>query len=244
MAVLLRNVGVPARMAAGYAPGEIEADSGRRFVRDTDSHGWVQVYFPQFGWIDFEPTPNWPVYTRPTLGTAPIDLSFSRSTEKDLFAEGEFKGDATEGDAGSRNDTFLGSLPFDPLKLVIPIGITLGALAAIWLVSQVVWNLGLARATPVEKVYTKMSRLGGFAGIGRSDNLTPSEYARTLGDAIPSIASSAQGIAWTFSSDRYGRGEPDEAELDRLQQAWKSVRSSLAARALRRLLPGSGGHQP
>jgi transglutaminase-like putative cysteine protease len=60
MTILLRSAGVPARMAAGYASGEFEAGSTRRAVKDSDSHGWSQVYFPEHGWIDFEPTPNWP----------------------------------------------------------------------------------------------------------------------------------------------------------------------------------------
>ena len=60
MTVMLRAVGVPARLAAGYAAGEIPEGGGRRAVRDSDSHGWTQVYFPEYGWIDFEPTPKWP----------------------------------------------------------------------------------------------------------------------------------------------------------------------------------------
>ena len=60
MTVLLRSVGVPARLAAGYSAGDLEDGASRRAVMDSDSHGWSQVYFPDFGWIDFEPTPNWP----------------------------------------------------------------------------------------------------------------------------------------------------------------------------------------
>ena len=60
MTVMLRAVGVPARLAAGYAAGEVPEGGSRRAVRDSDSHGWTQVYFPEYGWIDFEPTPNWP----------------------------------------------------------------------------------------------------------------------------------------------------------------------------------------
>ena len=60
MTVMLRSVGVPSRLAAGYAAGEFEDGAARRAVKDSDSHGWSQVYFPGYGWIDFEPTPNWP----------------------------------------------------------------------------------------------------------------------------------------------------------------------------------------
>ncbi|MDE2824048.1 MAG: transglutaminase-like domain-containing protein, partial [Chloroflexota bacterium] len=63
MTVMLRSVGVPARMAAGYAPGLLN-EAGQRVIRDHDSHVWTQVYFPDYGWIDFEPSPNWPEHDR------------------------------------------------------------------------------------------------------------------------------------------------------------------------------------
>ena len=76
MAVMLRAVGVPARLAAGYAPGEFEPDVGLRAIRDTDSHGWVQVYFPGYGWIDFEPTTRWPGHDREIKsGADPDDIT-------------------------------------------------------------------------------------------------------------------------------------------------------------------------
>ena len=59
MAVLLRSVGVPARFANGYTPGEPVA--GDRFVvRGFDSHAWTEVYFPGVGWVPFDPTPAEP----------------------------------------------------------------------------------------------------------------------------------------------------------------------------------------
>ena len=71
MTVMLRAVGVPARLAAGYAAGEVPEGGGRRAVRDSDSHGWTQVYFPEYGWIDFEPTPHWPEAAQFTSTSAP-----------------------------------------------------------------------------------------------------------------------------------------------------------------------------
>ena len=54
MVMMLRSQGVPARMAAGFAQGEL--DGNRYVVRERDAHTWVEVYFPGYGWIEFEPT--------------------------------------------------------------------------------------------------------------------------------------------------------------------------------------------
>ena len=58
MAVMLRSVGIPARLATGYTMGDKVADQDVYVVRDSHSHGWVEVYFPNYGWIGFEPTPG------------------------------------------------------------------------------------------------------------------------------------------------------------------------------------------
>jgi transglutaminase-like putative cysteine protease len=55
MALMLRMIGIPSRVAAGFGPGE---RSGDRFVvRDYDAHSWVEVYFNGIGWVTFDPTP-------------------------------------------------------------------------------------------------------------------------------------------------------------------------------------------
>jgi hypothetical protein len=54
MIMMLRSQGVPARMGAGFAEGEW--DGSRFVVRERDAHTWVEVYFPGYGWIEFEPT--------------------------------------------------------------------------------------------------------------------------------------------------------------------------------------------
>jgi transglutaminase-like putative cysteine protease len=54
-ALLLRLVGVPARLVAGFATGVRR--SGRFEVRDVDAHDWIEVYFKGYGWVPFNPTP-------------------------------------------------------------------------------------------------------------------------------------------------------------------------------------------
>jgi hypothetical protein len=57
MTVLLRAEGIPARYVTGFSPGEYN-DVGRDYIiRESDAHAWVEVYFPGYGWITFDPTP-------------------------------------------------------------------------------------------------------------------------------------------------------------------------------------------
>jgi hypothetical protein len=58
MALLLRMAGVPARVAAGFAPGSYSQRRGEWIVRDLDAHSWVEAYFPHYGWVTFDPTPG------------------------------------------------------------------------------------------------------------------------------------------------------------------------------------------
>lgn len=55
MAVMLRTVGVPARVAVGFTPG-LDTD-GVRSIGTSDAHAWVEVLFPGQGWLSFDPTP-------------------------------------------------------------------------------------------------------------------------------------------------------------------------------------------
>lgn len=56
MIMMLRSLGVPARMAAGFAQGTWDAASQQYIVLERDAHTWVEVYFPGYGWVEFEPT--------------------------------------------------------------------------------------------------------------------------------------------------------------------------------------------
>jgi protein-glutamine gamma-glutamyltransferase len=57
MTVMLRTVGVPARYVNGFLPGEYNEVGGDYIIRASDAHSWVEVFFPGYGWITFDPTP-------------------------------------------------------------------------------------------------------------------------------------------------------------------------------------------
>ena len=58
MAMMLRTLGFPTRLAEGYTPGERDPNTGAWHVTTEDLHAWVEVQFPTYGWLAFEPTPN------------------------------------------------------------------------------------------------------------------------------------------------------------------------------------------
>ena len=58
MTVMLRMLGIPSRIAEGFTPGTRNVSRGTYNVTDRDAHAWVEVWFPQFGWLPFEPTPT------------------------------------------------------------------------------------------------------------------------------------------------------------------------------------------
>jgi transglutaminase-like putative cysteine protease len=54
MTVMVRSLGLPARIAIGFRSGTQQED-GRYLVQTTDAHSWVEVLFPGYGWLQFEP---------------------------------------------------------------------------------------------------------------------------------------------------------------------------------------------
>jgi transglutaminase-like putative cysteine protease len=85
--ILLRSVGIPARLVVGFAQGEFKSPN-LYVVREGDSHAWPEVYFPGVGWVEFEPTSN----------QAPL----VRSMGKNLPSEGQVGTETAGGIAGQR----------------------------------------------------------------------------------------------------------------------------------------------
>jgi transglutaminase-like putative cysteine protease len=55
-AVMLRTLGIPARVVSGYAVGRRNVFTGYYEVRASDAHAWVEAWFPHLGWYEFDPT--------------------------------------------------------------------------------------------------------------------------------------------------------------------------------------------
>lgn len=74
--LMLRSIDIPARLAVGYAQG-VEIERGKVFgIRDRDSHAWVEVYFPEIGWVVFEPTSSQPAVQFAHAATETSDRAY------------------------------------------------------------------------------------------------------------------------------------------------------------------------
>ena len=76
--MLARAAGLPARMAAGYLPGEPDPLSGAYTVRHQDAHAWAEIFFQEHGWVPFDgtPRPDLPTTARVTGGEQPASLKY------------------------------------------------------------------------------------------------------------------------------------------------------------------------
>lgn len=258
MTVMLRAVGVPSRMAAGYAPGESQEGTPFRAVRDSDSHGWTQAYFPGHGWIDFEPTSAWPLASRgegsglstlladslevpeyleesnvgiddPCLGVDPSTELFT-VTDEECIGEGSQLPGALDAD---ETPAFVAAAGL--IAAVLAFAAMVAALG--WLI----WTRGFSAVGSPVGAYAKMGRLGTLAGVGRRPYQTPSEYAVSIATAVPGVATGVLAVSSLFAANLYGKQEAlTDEDVVELKRHWRAVRSGLFGRALRRLIPIGG----
>ncbi|MCK4449645.1 MAG: transglutaminase domain-containing protein, partial [Anaerolineae bacterium] len=96
--ILLRSLGIPARLAVGFAQGERQDDEGEGdiyLVRQRDAHTWPEVYFSGLGWVEFEPTASQsPIYR--SLGEGRPDTAAGPTTPYGGGAEEGFPDDRLE----------------------------------------------------------------------------------------------------------------------------------------------------
>src|SRR5205823_4317625 len=84
MTIMARLLGVPARVVNGFSQGYIDLQRKVRVVSGTDAHSWVQVYFPGFGWINFDPTPGFSGSGQPTAQPSPTPVKTQPPTKSTL----------------------------------------------------------------------------------------------------------------------------------------------------------------
>ena len=239
--VLLRSVGVPARMVAGYAPGEYVSPTEGFVVRGTDRHGWSQVFFPRYGWIDVEATPGVAEHVRglpvPQLNRPLLYFGLPSGEEDQLLYEedledlGEFVRQA-RGAVGAGADP--AAVGWWVVALAGALSGTLGFPLLVWLV----WRWSLRGLPTAEHTYTQMTRLGTLLGIGRPEHYTSSEYAGLLTGAAPHLAQAVGAIVAGYEARTYGRSDESHETTAALKRAWRTVGRGMVKWRLRTLVPG------
>src|SRR5580765_7519613 len=73
MTIMLRTLGIPARVVNGFRGGEYNDVTNSYIIREKDAHSWVEAYFPEYGWVTFDPTPSGPV-DEPATGWSRLAL--------------------------------------------------------------------------------------------------------------------------------------------------------------------------
>ncbi len=240
MAVMLRAVGIPARVASGFAPGDRDPTQDLIIVKESHAHSWTEAYFPQYGWINFEPSALRPV--PPRLESFGLDGSLAW----DLFGfEDEDYGDLDfEGLGAMMGDSDASAAPADPggwpaivvglLYLAGGLLAVLLILAAVVAVLGVVWQRSVRSLRDHVRPYAQLCAVAGWCGVAQRPSDTPYEYAQTLAREIPPVGTQVHAIADAYVKGTYGRNAPESGVAERAADAWKGMRVVLARTLLRR----------
>ncbi|MGE5462250.1 MAG: transglutaminase-like domain-containing protein [Syntrophothermus sp.] len=122
---MLRSLGIPARMAVGFAQGD--KDGNDYTVRRLHAHAWPEVYFPDIGWVEFEPTASQPALSRPLPPSDPNQLD-SATPRNNSRRDDAFAGKDQSEDPGITPTAAAVEKQISPLLYLIPLFIAAAAL--------------------------------------------------------------------------------------------------------------------
>ena len=252
MATMLRSVGIPARTASGYAEGTFDEESQVFFVTAADAHTWVEVYFPDYGWVEFEPTAGeseldrpegedaaasaeQPGNTNPITNSVPANNNPYDEMLNNQDDIGPLPGlpetDATQG---------IRSWPWWVWALLLPFILLAGA----WGLWQMrMW--GPTNFTPELSpiLYERLQRWAERLGLRLPASETPYEQEHRLSQALPEGRPLIQRIVQTYVRYRFSRhGADDDAQfrppggaVTELGQTWQALEKVFWRAWLRKL---------
>ena len=218
MVVLARAAGLPARLVVGYANGVYDFEHAQYIVTENYAHSWVEIYFTNIGWVEFEPTASMPVipYEEKNVSTAP---STEAQPAEPSFAENVAP--------------FLQRVLS---KAWLP-GLVLFVFGSLWIGYD---SFRIARLDPsqtVQLLYWRFRRLArpvtGFA----SKSQTAHAYAFALNKQLSSLKISPRFKNWLvpaqqeieqltelFSRSLFSPLSPTRAEADNVHKDWSRLR--------------------
>ena len=260
MAVMLRTLGIPARVAVGYTQGTIVGTGDVRRVGTDDLHAWVEVRFPTFGWLPFEPTPG---RANPAMasyaagaGVAPgeeRDGACTRriandpdcldqptdSPERPRPSEDPFAGDELSGTGG--NDRRFGQPAAIAAGLLAAAGLFVVAVPArrVWRRRRLVRRAGDEPRRLILASYDVFADRAAELGLPRGVGETPREYARRVVEDGRVGDGRVDRLATLTTRAAYAPQEPStEDALDAAADAQVVLQELTSATPLRRRVAG------
>ena len=232
MVVMLRAIGIPARLAVGYTTGDWDEEQGRYVVISAYAHSWPEAYFPDYGWIPFEPVPNQGPIVRG--GFIKGDESEGIEEVASLIRGGDPPG------LGQDDPGPVGALSLGP----VPGWVIVAALGVIGGVGMIVagiiaWvTFGLRREEYSGRVYRKMVRLARLAGHGPRPTETPREFALNLAVAMDAVEGNIERIGDAYAAGSYRPRPMSYADREALSEAWNELRKPLFIWSIKQRLIG------
>lgn len=233
MTVMLRTLGIPSRLAVGFVVGDEDKDpkSGAYSIRDRNSYAWTEVYFPGYGWIAFNPSPDRPATFDPTFEEAaegPVEPGSLENAPFGIPADPIFDLPA-QSEPGSGSTPFAGDgRDYNPL-ITLGVAAFLAALAGSVFLG---WQRSVAGLPYSQQLWEKTVRLATWSGNGPQTGQTPAEFARDLDRRLYG-AEDISVLAAAYNRSRFGGREPEE-EKTRLSDVWPQLRNTLLASIVRR----------
>lgn len=252
MVVMLRGLGIPARVVSGYAEGAYDPDTALYYISERDAHTWVEVFFPGLGWVEFEPTAGESQLNRPSgndeINPEGMDGLYDE-TATDPMLEDELMQDelpaqgmneqmpedvsAFESAAGTIADT-----PWWMWALVTPM-LLVGGLWFIWR-TRINGPIGFDPDLP-PIIFDRLQNWAARLGLGGSPSETPYEQAHSLSTALPEgqqpiTSITEQYVQYRFRRRLAGNVRYSASETnDVLTQEWQTLQPLLWRRWLRKL---------
>ena len=238
MVVLLRSVDVPARLATGYTSGDQVPGEEVYVVTDSNAHGWVEVFFPRYGWISFEPTPG---RSLPPLYQPGLEEAADEST---AGAEGEPR----QGDCiplfedcvedlppppGSGAQENITGLPGAFQGILLWLLSAMGALALLTGGAWLLWRRCMTPSPDPRLAYRRLSLVGALSSNGPAAHQTPYQYRDRLQQVLPDYRAEVSEIVDAYVRNRYGGQELHPRERRRLTRAWLRLRLAVLFRVIR-----------
>lgn len=239
MAVLARTLDLPARVVSGYTQGEF--DGSVFHIVEANAHAWVEIYFPSFGWIEFEPTANRPEIERPKKPrAAPGNPDTGESADEQRRRRERNRADEMDDEDFGASSIPTRAFWSEPRNLALAAASGL-AFVALGTLGVHRWYRvrRLARLTPAARVYEEMLDRARWLGVREERTATPLERARAINRVVPRARDEAERIAAFYSRERFGARQLDAVERATLARAWNAWRAAwrrgVAARIVARL---------